>query len=1359
MGTPALLAWASVLCLASVALAQDPVPVVLSQCASTLSDGIVASRLLDEATTGSIALTVVDGTDGQTFSNALSAVQPVAVVDGCDSGVLPEHQVLIASTALPARHLVYGGGLYDSPDSSSVLPTPQQAAEATVAAIDAVGWKRFAVVMSSAPSALQMAADLADAAMLSDLQFSFFAYPLQSAEAQLASVMAEVAVSQFRVLVFVAGAPCDEQGSLVRSAAIQAGITQDNGFVWFLSALWCDNPVQGQLSAEWPSSLVLEPATTNPDEFWPTAAAADTVTTVVQVARQVFSSQDITADAFASVLAQVSFQGNTSNVEFDASLRRINPLFFLRAANSNTVAATVQGTNVVFDDAVDLGLAPLTLDRPAIEVNVAFAVARSGSQIGRISQERELAFRAAIDFVNDADDNTRIRLVPTVFDTGIGCEETANRIVATLPPIHVLVGPGSSSCAMAMSPTLTAQGIVHIGFSETSPRLSDKEQFPLFFRVPPSDLFQGNGLAQMAQMFEWERVGTIGTTDAYGSDLAARFEQSMLAGGFEITASPRFEAGSTGSIVRESLQELKAGGSAVQLLSCSASDAVNVLALATEIGIAKPGYSWIGTDGSAGLTLSEVLGDNFVGMLGLQPRSGEGDVWNSFLQFDGPNSMLPLATQSELRYVPHILDAVRTIHSAVSLSAAQETLVTQPDSAQLQTLLTQGLRQYNSSANGIPSAVGGNFFFDAQQDGPPRYNVVNLQRNNMWARVGVFAPETGLEFTEEVVFSNGLSTPPGFVPPVDEDSQSDPGTDTGTLVAAVLVPAFVLLALLLLYILVLHRRVNKAARKRHSFEKEIAQLHDLIKFEELTTPVELERHNLRSLEQLGHGFYGFVHKGLLQQPKAHTSTLLEFLVAIKTLKEEASAQQLELLLTEAALLAQFRHPNIVRLWGVVTVGQPMAMVLEYCEHGALNSYLRSFRGPHALSTEAKVGLASGAAAGLDFVHQCGCLHRDVACRNFLVGSDFKVKLSDFGKAVRQPDMLAGDDEAVPVRWTAPEVLVTGQFSQATDIWSFGVVLWEIWTDAEKPYGRMANRSVQEFVRGGGRLEQPARCPPEIYEMMKNCWAAQQSARPTSQAISQELEDMVSDLAQANIAVSARPSGTLQPSRPSRTSYLQEDVGVDDSLSILDSVDYVLDVDRPAAGVSAASTEQEPPAPNSRGSLYRRQTTNGSHWVDYEPRGSEASASTSFGRLYTQLEVDSVAPAATNTITSLADLEQDRAVADSLESIATVGQAESDEDDYVVPGQKQGAAEFVYEPLARTKEGTLRLASLSELEHNDGTLTLGNGALSPRDLSSTWTEKHGTMVLSPARHRNNDGNGNAASYDFDDDGPHIFEAVV
>ncbi|KAG8003088.1 Ephrin type-B receptor 4, partial [Nibea albiflora] len=208
-------------------------------------------------------------------------------------------------------------------------------------------------------------------------------------------------------------------------------------------------------------------------------------------------------------------------------------------------------------------------------------------------------------------------------------------------------------------------------------------------------------------------------------------------------------------------------------------------------------------------------------------------------------------------------------------------------------------------------------------------------------------------------------------------------------------------------------------------------------------------------EVIGAGEFGEVCRGRLKLPGRR-----EIIVAIKTLKVGYTDRQRRDFLSEASIMGQFDHPNIIRLEGVVTKSRPVMIVTEFMENGALDSFLRLNDGQFTVIQ--LVGMLRGIAAGMKYLSDMNYVHRDLAARNILVNSNLVCKVSDFGLSRFLEDdptdpTYTSSLGKIPIRWTAPEAIAYRKFTSASDVWSYGIVMWEVMSYGERPYWDMSNQ--------------------------------------------------------------------------------------------------------------------------------------------------------------------------------------------------------------------------------------------------------------------------------------------------------------
>lgn len=257
----------------------------------------------------------------------------------------------------------------------------------------------------------------------------------------------------------------------------------------------------------------------------------------------------------------------------------------------------------------------------------------------------------------------------------------------------------------------------------------------------------------------------------------------------------------------------------------------------------------------------------------------------------------------------------------------------------------------------------------------------------------------------------------------------------------------------------------------------------------------LQRDSLMFLHDIGEGCFGKVFKGELKYGESVE------IVAVKVLKESASREVEDDFMREVDIMSTFRHQNILLLKGVVLreIGHSPWMVFEYMPYGDLTEVLRNnspynFRSSRSelqpLTRESLHWIVTQIVEGMTYLSTQRFVHRDLACRNCLVGYDLIVKIADFGMSrdVYTCDYYKmGGSRLLPVRWMSPESVMYGRFTLESDIWSFGVVLWEVYSFGKQPYYGHNNEEVVKLITQGIMLLTPPDCPSYICQLMKDCW--------------------------------------------------------------------------------------------------------------------------------------------------------------------------------------------------------------------------------------------------------------------------------
>ena len=259
--------------------------------------------------------------------------------------------------------------------------------------------------------------------------------------------------------------------------------------------------------------------------------------------------------------------------------------------------------------------------------------------------------------------------------------------------------------------------------------------------------------------------------------------------------------------------------------------------------------------------------------------------------------------------------------------------------------------------------------------------------------------------------------------------------------------------------------------------------------------------------RIGEGYFGEVF-------------LAEYLgskCAVKTINSRAfdSPSELSAFLQEARLMKSLIHSHIVQTLGVVVTSSSSSesredclIVMEYCDRGSLLEYLRE--NDSKLSTKERLLFAQHIALGLRYLKSRSIIHRDLACRNVLVAGNNACKISDFGMSRSYPgDYYKSRCRSLPIKWAALEAIKFQRFTPQSDVWSYGVVLFEIFSAGESPYAALDNTKTYEYVRDGGRLPKPRNCPPRVYdEIMFPCWNENPQERITIEQIFDKLNSLV-----------------------------------------------------------------------------------------------------------------------------------------------------------------------------------------------------------------------------------------------------------
>ncbi|XP_053124337.1 tyrosine-protein kinase receptor UFO isoform X2 [Hemicordylus capensis] len=320
--------------------------------------------------------------------------------------------------------------------------------------------------------------------------------------------------------------------------------------------------------------------------------------------------------------------------------------------------------------------------------------------------------------------------------------------------------------------------------------------------------------------------------------------------------------------------------------------------------------------------------------------------------------------------------------------------------------------------------------------------------------------------------------------------------------------------------LVVHYRVRKSYSRRTT-EATLNSLGISEELKEKLRDVMIDRHKVALGKTLGEGEFGSVMEGQLSQDGAVLK------VAVKTMKIAiCTRSEMEDFLSEAVCMKDFDHPNVMKLIGVClqnteSEGYPSPVViLPFMKHGDLHSFLlysRLGESPMYLPTQTLVKFMTDIASGMEYLSSKNFIHRDLAARNCMLDESMTACVADFGlsKKIYNGDYYRqGRISKMPVKWIAIESLADRVYTIKSDVWSFGVTMWEIATRGQTPYPGVENSEIYDYLRQGNRLKQPIDCLDGLYELMLSCWVLSPRDRPSFEVLHGELEKILKSLPQA-----------------------------------------------------------------------------------------------------------------------------------------------------------------------------------------------------------------------------------------------------
>uniref|UniRef100_A0A8D2ZN56 Focal adhesion kinase 1 n=1 Tax=Scophthalmus maximus TaxID=52904 RepID=A0A8D2ZN56_SCOMX len=271
-----------------------------------------------------------------------------------------------------------------------------------------------------------------------------------------------------------------------------------------------------------------------------------------------------------------------------------------------------------------------------------------------------------------------------------------------------------------------------------------------------------------------------------------------------------------------------------------------------------------------------------------------------------------------------------------------------------------------------------------------------------------------------------------------------------------------------------------------------------------TRDYEIQRDRIELGRCIGEGQFGDVHQGVYISPENPALS-----VAVKTCKNSTSDSVREKFLQEALTMRQFDHPHIVKLMGVIT-DNPVWIIMELCTFGELRSFLQVRK--YSLDLASLILYSYQLSTALAYLESKRFVHRDIAARNVLVSTVDCVKLGDFGlsRYMEDSSYYKASKGKLPIKWMAPESINFRRFTTASDVWMFGVCMWEILMYGIKPFQGVKNNDVIGRIENGERLAMPPQCPPTLYSLMTKCWSYDPSKRPRFNELKTQLSTILEE---------------------------------------------------------------------------------------------------------------------------------------------------------------------------------------------------------------------------------------------------------
>ncbi|EDV98889.1 GH13351 [Drosophila grimshawi] len=664
-----------------------------------------------------------------------------------------------------------------------------------------------------------------------------------------------------------------------------------------------------------------------------------------------------------------------------------------------------------------------------------------------------------------------------------------------VPNMLGVLGPGCSETVEPIAGISKHLNMMAISYSAEGSSFVDRKAYPYFFRTIGSNSVYVDVYMRIMQQLGWSRVSTLTEDSQQYTEYMSRMETKLRSHNFTLAFSRKFPSDVTAEDMREHLGQLKAAHSKIIIAELHSDNAAVAICEAINLGAIEGHFSIRHTPFG-------------------QPNAKmqEGKSINSWLTTYGQEY------ETFSNYVGFVYDAVWTY-----AIAAHKLL-------QNNTYAVHNLRSkevVNQFAQFIWATdfdgLSGKVRFGHGEFGGSRIIDLDILQwtNGSYAKVGTFQPHVRANGSDVHICGGNLSFSARdvFHGRIPEDGRYDcrfsglarllcVDCDIASMIFSVLMCLLAIMAMSLISFYFWKQRYDRKVRQSVQIMKMFGidlispsrnKINTLDKW-------EVPRENVVVNRRLGEGAFGTVYGG---EAKFNSDDWTA--VAVKTLKSGGSTEDRLDFLAEAEAMKKFNHKNIIKLLGVCLQKEPIYTIMQFMLYGDLKTYLLARRNmvnekitdESDISSKRLTMYAMDVARGLAYLAEQKYVHRDIACRNCLVDSQRMVKIADFGMArpTFESDYYCFNRKGVrklfPVRWMPPETLSLGLFTSASDIWSFGVVLFEVITFGSYPYQGMTNNQVLDFVKNGNTLQIPNGVKPQLEGLLKACWSQDASKRPTA----------------------------------------------------------------------------------------------------------------------------------------------------------------------------------------------------------------------------------------------------------------------